>query len=189
VEDDFLLYRQDTRRIRVDPAEAEEVLTIGNDKIGYARITRRRHDRKPTGKLVQRWWYRCLERSGLVTEGATSGLNMHRARHTAPAAIKIVSMAFSCVSVRGSICPDSPAMRRLKRSALLASAQLDKGVPEPPAVLPQAFRSLHPRTRYGGRVPTIFLDRNVVYHSAVDCPDYPQPPEAWWAWPHYQKGI
>ena len=71
-EDDFLLYRQDTRRIRVDPAEAEEVLTIGNDKIGYARITRRRHDRKPTGKLVHRWWYRCLERSGLVTEGASA---------------------------------------------------------------------------------------------------------------------
>ena len=43
--------------------------------------------------------------------------------------------------------------------------------------------------RYGGRVPTIFLDRNVVYHSTVECSDYPQPPEAWWAWPHYQKGI
>jgi hypothetical protein len=25
--------------------------------------------------------------------------------------------------------------------------------------------------------------------STVECPDYPQPPEAWWAWPHYQKGI
>jgi hypothetical protein len=44
-------------------------------------------------------------------------------------------------------------------------------------------------TRYGARLPTIFLDRNVVYHSTVECPDYPQPPEAWWAWPHYQKGI
>jgi hypothetical protein len=44
-------------------------------------------------------------------------------------------------------------------------------------------------TRYGERLPTIFLDRNVVYHSTVECPDYPQPPEAWWAWPHYQKGI
>jgi len=44
-------------------------------------------------------------------------------------------------------------------------------------------------TRYGERLPTIFLDRNVVYHSTVECPAYPQPPEAWWAWPHYQKGI
>jgi hypothetical protein len=43
--------------------------------------------------------------------------------------------------------------------------------------------------RYGGRVPTIFLDRNVVYHSTVECPDYPQPPEAWWAWPHYQRAY
>jgi hypothetical protein len=55
------------RCLLLPPApEVEEVLTIGNDKIGYARITRRRHDRKPTGKLVHRWWYRCLERSGLA---------------------------------------------------------------------------------------------------------------------------
>jgi site-specific recombinase XerC len=80
---DFLLYRQDTRRMRVDLAEAEEILPIGKEQIGYARITRRRHDRKPTGKLVHRWWYRCLERAGVVSEGATSGLNMHRGRHTA----------------------------------------------------------------------------------------------------------
>ena len=45
--------------------------------------TRRRHDRKPTGKIAHLWWYRCLERAGLVLEGATSGVNMHRGRHTA----------------------------------------------------------------------------------------------------------
>ena len=58
-----------------------------------------------------------------------------------------------------------------------------------PVALPQAFRSHTDHARYGERVATIFLDRNVVYHSTVECPEYPQPPEAWWAWPHYQKGI
>jgi integrase/recombinase XerD len=31
---------------------------------------------------VHRWWYRMLERAGLVGHGVRSGLNMHRARHT-----------------------------------------------------------------------------------------------------------
>ena len=29
------------------------------------------------------WWYRCLERAGIVPEGTTSGEKMHKARHTA----------------------------------------------------------------------------------------------------------
>jgi integrase len=77
-DEDWLLYRQDTRRMRVDLANAEEILTIGKERVGYANVTRRFHDRKPTGKLVHRWWYRCLERAGLVSEGTTSGMNMHR---------------------------------------------------------------------------------------------------------------
>ena len=82
--DHFLMYRQDTRRMRVDPAYATETLNLGNGKSqGYAWIVRRLHDRKPTGKLVHLWWYRCLERANLVRAGATSGTNMHRGRHTA----------------------------------------------------------------------------------------------------------
>ena len=38
--------------MRVDLGEAQEVLTIGKERIGYANVTRRFHDRKPTGK-----WY------------------------------------------------------------------------------------------------------------------------------------
>jgi Phage integrase family len=57
--------------------------TLGGKHVGYARLTRRRHDREPTGKLAHRWWYRCLERAGVVPEGATGGMNMHRGRHTA----------------------------------------------------------------------------------------------------------
>ena len=29
------------------------------------------------------WWYGCLERAGIVTEGTTSGERMHKARHSA----------------------------------------------------------------------------------------------------------
>jgi integrase len=28
------------------------------------------------------WWYRCLQRAGIVAEGATSGERVHKARHT-----------------------------------------------------------------------------------------------------------
>jgi site-specific recombinase XerC len=79
----WLLYRQDTRRMRVDLDEAETFLTIGGDRFGYAKVTRRRHDRKPSGKLAHLWWYRCLERAELVAKGTRSGMHMHRGRHTA----------------------------------------------------------------------------------------------------------
>ena len=38
-DDDWLLYRQDTRRMRVDVADAEEVLTIGRERVGYENVT------------------------------------------------------------------------------------------------------------------------------------------------------
>jgi site-specific recombinase XerC len=81
--DSFLIYRQDTRKMRVDLDQAEEVLELGSGrKQGYAQVVRRNHDTRPTGKLVHLWWYRCLERAGLVPKGTTAGLNMHRGRHT-----------------------------------------------------------------------------------------------------------
>lgn len=79
----FLIYRQTTRRMRVPLIDATEVLTIQGGKIGYADITRRFHDKQPTSKLVHLWWYRCLERAGIVEKGTTGGVNMHRGRHTA----------------------------------------------------------------------------------------------------------
>jgi integrase len=40
--------------------------------------------RKPlSGPAMHRWWYRCLTRAGLVSEGTTSGKKMHGARYTA----------------------------------------------------------------------------------------------------------
>jgi integrase/recombinase XerC len=38
--------------------------------------------RRMSPPTVHRWWYRHLEAAGLVGRGMTSGLNMHRARHT-----------------------------------------------------------------------------------------------------------
>jgi integrase len=39
---------------------------------------------KPMGVHgMHRWWYRCLERAGIVATGTTSGERMHKARHTA----------------------------------------------------------------------------------------------------------
>jgi len=39
---------------------------------------------KPMGNHgLHAWWYRCLERAGIVPKGTTSGERMHKARHTA----------------------------------------------------------------------------------------------------------
>lgn len=81
--DHWLLYRQDTRRMKVDLDAAEETVTFGDRQQGYAQITRRDHTRQPTGKLAHLWWYRTLHRAGLVEKDATGGMNMHRGRHTA----------------------------------------------------------------------------------------------------------
>jgi integrase len=37
---------------------------------------------QPSAQSVHRWWYRHAQAAGLVGPGVTSGLNMHRARHT-----------------------------------------------------------------------------------------------------------
>lgn len=38
--------------------------------------------KQPSIQYVHRWWYRHAQAAGLVGPGVTSGLNMHRARHT-----------------------------------------------------------------------------------------------------------
>lgn len=43
-----------------------------------------RFPEKPMGDHgLHNWWYRCLERAGVVPVGTTSGERMHKARHTA----------------------------------------------------------------------------------------------------------
>lgn len=38
--------------------------------------------KRPSPQAIHRWWYRQLQDAGLVGHDVTSGLNMHRARHT-----------------------------------------------------------------------------------------------------------
>lgn len=78
----YLLYRSDTRRRKVDLADATELVEIAGTPIGYADVTTRTHDRLVVGKTAHQWWYRCLVRAGVVPKGVTSGTNMHRGRHT-----------------------------------------------------------------------------------------------------------
>jgi site-specific recombinase XerD len=40
-------------------------------------------DRPMSKQSIHRWWYRCLERAGIVARGVESGEKMHKARHTA----------------------------------------------------------------------------------------------------------
>lgn len=61
--DDFLLY---------------PIRRFGKD----GKVARAFPKKKPSEQSVHRWWYRMLEQAGYVSEGMTSGLNMHRARHT-----------------------------------------------------------------------------------------------------------
>ena len=45
--------------------------------------SRQRVPSKPMGKRgAHEWWYRCLQRAGIVEDGVTSGRRMHGARHT-----------------------------------------------------------------------------------------------------------
>jgi integrase len=88
-DDDFLLYRQDTRRRRVPLEQAEEVLQLPGGPVGYATVTTRTHGpERMSVQAVHRWWYRCLQHAGLVEVGVTAGANMHRGRHTAGRAVQ-----------------------------------------------------------------------------------------------------
>jgi hypothetical protein len=78
--DSYILYRTDTRRVMCSPAEAEEVLDVGNGRTNYYKTrTVRNHSRPVAGKTAHQWWYRCLNRAGIED---TTGMNMHRGRHT-----------------------------------------------------------------------------------------------------------
>ena len=88
-ENDFLVYRQDTRKRKVPLEEADEVLLVAGEPVGYANVTTRSHGPgRPSGQTVHRWWYRCLQAAAMVDPGVTAGANMHRGRHTAGRAVQ-----------------------------------------------------------------------------------------------------
>jgi integrase/recombinase XerC len=68
--DDFLLYPVRT-------------LAAGKGAEGQLRrVMVAEPKKRPSPQAVHRWWYRQLQDAGLVGPGVTSGMNMHRARHT-----------------------------------------------------------------------------------------------------------
>jgi integrase len=55
-----------------------------NRKMPPDRIDRFQYRDQPMGVHgLHKWWYRCLERAGVVAKGQTRGERMHKARHTA----------------------------------------------------------------------------------------------------------
>lgn len=48
----------------------------------FVRASHAEPKKRPSPQAVHRWWYRLAAAAGLVGPGMTSGLNMHRARHT-----------------------------------------------------------------------------------------------------------
>lgn len=68
--DDFLLYPVAWRAVGKTPANR------------MLHGWRAEPKTRPSGPTLHRWWYRQLQDAGLVGQGVTSGMNMHRARHT-----------------------------------------------------------------------------------------------------------
>ena len=66
--DDYLLCRRSLRPNRHKPGE-KFIIEYRDQPMGVHGL--------------HKWWYRCLQRAGIVTEGQTSGKKMHMARHTA----------------------------------------------------------------------------------------------------------
>lgn len=86
--DHWLLYRQDTRRMKVPLDEATEVIQVQSKRTGYADVIRRTHTKEPTSKVAHLRWYGILTTAGLVAKGTTGGMNMHRGRHTSATALQ-----------------------------------------------------------------------------------------------------
>jgi integrase len=60
----------------------------GYNEDGSSRFERKQYPEKQMGEHgLHDWWYGCLARAGIVTEGTTRGEKMHKARHAAGQAL------------------------------------------------------------------------------------------------------
>jgi len=62
--------------------EADDYLLYPEKRTQGGRILAAYPKKRMSGPTIHRWWYRRLQEAEVVGEGMTSGLNMHRARHT-----------------------------------------------------------------------------------------------------------
>jgi integrase len=64
------------------PPEPDDYLLYPEKRTGGGRLLAAYPKKRMSAPTVHRWWYRHAGAAGLVGSGMTSGLNMHRARHT-----------------------------------------------------------------------------------------------------------
>ncbi len=62
--------------------EPDDYLLYPVKRFNQGAVVRGYPKNRPSDPYMHRWWYRQLQAAGLVGEGVTSGLNMHRARHS-----------------------------------------------------------------------------------------------------------
>lgn len=62
--------------------EPDDFILYPEQRTGGGRLLAAYPKRRMSGPTIHRWWCRHAEAAGLVGVGMTSGLNMHRARHT-----------------------------------------------------------------------------------------------------------
>jgi integrase len=62
--------------------EVDDFLLYPEKRSGGGRLIAAYPKRRQSEPAMHRWWYARLADAGLVADGVTSGLNMHRARHT-----------------------------------------------------------------------------------------------------------
>lgn len=70
-DDDYLLGR------------ARQVPRLSEDKLEYESRWTFQHDKQISNNGAHIWWYRCLNRAGIVDKDVRKGKRMHGARHTA----------------------------------------------------------------------------------------------------------
>jgi integrase/recombinase XerC len=75
----------DLGRLIIDLEAQPHHYLMASTKVLPRGVGVRRYPEKPMSDSagMHRWWYRCLERAGVVAQGTTKGERMHKARHTA----------------------------------------------------------------------------------------------------------
>jgi integrase/recombinase XerC len=73
------------------PPEPDDYLLYPEKRTAGGRLLAAYPKRPMSGPTMHRWWYSHAQAAGLVGAGMTSGLNMHRARHTFATELRRVS--------------------------------------------------------------------------------------------------
>jgi site-specific recombinase XerD len=75
-------YMMETLPLVGRPPEPDDFILYPEKRSGGRQLIAAYPKKRMSPPTIHRWWYRHAEAAGLVGAGMTSGLNMHRARHT-----------------------------------------------------------------------------------------------------------